>query len=152
MAENKVTYITTSEHAMVSEGANSSARLEPGERVLFNEESDAHKHIRKLIEAEDESVAHLSLVEVSPKDESKAEEQKRDMLAKANELAAKQREETAREAVEQHEKNLAAQEGQTPHADPTDFPPQDEAAIVLAEEQADQEEQPKAGRRSSKRD
>lgn len=167
MADKKIPYIQTTEHAIVSEAAGTSARLEPGERVLFNEESDSHKHIRKLIEAEDPSVAHLSLVEVDPKAEAKAGEERAEMLVKAEEIAAEQRAEETQALLDQQEETdklrvQAQEEGQPAQTEGTDFPPQDEEAMKIAEqsgagqrastqEDVADEDQPRSGRRSSKK-
>jgi cell pole-organizing protein PopZ len=161
MAENKITYIQSSEHAIVGESGGQAVTLAPGGRVLFNEDAASHKYLRQQIEAEDPSVAHLSIVEVSPKQERAAEEERQKMLEKASEIAAEVRNEQAREASEQLEERLEAAEDQQPHSDPTDFPPQDEEAQLLAKQsgagqrattQADvaEEDQPKSGRRTRK--
>lgn len=160
MAEtkNKVTYITTNVHSMVA----GSDALAPGERILLDEENDSHKHLKRLIEAQDPSVEHLSLLEVDPSAEKDAEEERQEMLKKAGELAAEQRNEEAREASERLEQQQEAGEGQPPHSDPTDFPPQDEEAQRLAEQSGagqrastqedvvDEDKQSKSGRRSSR--
>lgn len=165
MAENKITYIQTSEHAIVGESGGQAQRLEPGERVLFNEEADSHKYLRKLIEAGDESVAHLSIVEVSPKEEAKAKEELQEQLAKAEKIAAKARAEELEGLQAQQDRQQEATGDVQPHSDPTDFPPVDEEAIRLAKESGagqrastqedvadeDKEERsPKSGRRSSR--
>jgi len=157
---NKIKYITTSQHSMVA----GSAPLAPGERVLVDEENDTHKHILKLIEAEDPSVEHLSLVEVNPGDEKKSQEEAKEMQVKAEKLAAEAREEEARAAQEELEKQLDVAEQQKPHSDPTDFPPQDVEAQKLAEQSGagqrastqedvadeDKQESKSSGRRSRK--
>jgi hypothetical protein len=130
MADTKVTYITTSEHGQIGD----SGPLEPGGRVLFDEENATHKYVRKLIEAEDASVAHLSVVEVTPKDEAKNAEQAKEMAVKAQELAAEARNEQAREAQEELDKRLDVAEEQKPHSGQTVFPPQDEEAINISEQ------------------
>jgi hypothetical protein len=128
---DKVKYIQTNEHSMLP-GAEKP--LAPGDRVLIDEENESHKHLVRLIEAEDPSVEHLSLLEVDPGQEKKAAEEQQKMLAKAEELAAEQRNKEAQEASEQLEEQLNVAEGQSPHSDPTDFPPQDEEAQRLAEQ------------------
>lgn len=130
--ENKITYIQSSEHAIVGESGGQAATLAPGDRVLFNEEAASHKHLRKLIEAEDPSVAHLSIQEVSPKQEQAAQEEQAEMLEKAAEIAAEARAEEARAASVALEERLDTTGQQPPHSDPTDFPPQDEKAQSLA--------------------
>lgn len=134
MAENKITYIQTSEHAIIGESGGQAARLEPGQRVLFNEDAESHKHIKRLIEADDPSVAHLSLVEVSPKEEAKAKEEMQKQLAKAEKIAAKAREDELEQLQEQQDRQQEATGDVQPHSDPTDLPPQDEESIRLAEE------------------
>jgi hypothetical protein len=126
--ENKVTYIQTSEHAMVG----GSAPLAPGERVLLDDENASHKHLKKLIEAQDPSVEHLSLLEVDPSAEKEAKEEYDEMLAKAEKIAAEARNEEARKADEQLEERQEVQEDQERHADSEVFPPQDEESIALA--------------------
>jgi hypothetical protein len=154
--KNKVTYIETSEHAMVA----GSAPLEPGGRVLVDDENAGHKHLKKLIEAQDPSVEHLSLVEVDPGAEKKAAEEREEMLAEAEKIAAEVRNEEARKASDQIEERLEAGAEAERHSDKEVFPPQDEASIALAKKsgagqrastQADvaDEDQPKSGRRSS---
>lgn len=164
MAEKKkVQYIQTSEHSMIG----GSDALAPGDRVLLDEDNDSHKHLVKLIEAQDPSVSHLQLIEVDPSAEAKAEEEKAEMLAKAAEIAAEARAEQARELTERLEENeelqaKAQEEGQPTATSGTDFPPQDEEAISLAkqsgagqrastQEDVADEDQPKQGRRTSKR-
>jgi hypothetical protein len=154
--ENKVTYIETSEHAMVA----GSAPLEPGGRVLVDEDDAGHKGLVKLIKAQDPSVEHLSLIEVDPSAEKEAAEEQQEMLEKAEKIAAEARNEEARKASEQIEEQQEVQEDQERHADKEVFPPQDEESIRLAKKsgagqrastQADvaDEDQPKSGRRSS---
>jgi hypothetical protein len=127
---NKIKYITTSQHSLVGD----SGPLAPGDRVLVDDENNTHKHLVKLIEAEDPSVEHLSLVEVNPGDEKKSQEEAKEMQAKAEKIAAEAREEEARAAQEELEKQLNVAEQQSPHSDPTDFPPQDVEAQKLAEQ------------------
>jgi hypothetical protein len=126
--KNKVTYIETSEHAMVA----GSAPLEPGGRVLVDDENAGHKHLKKLIEAQDPSVEHLSLVEVDPGAEKEAAAEKEEMLAKAEKIAAEARNEEARKASEQLEERVKTVEDATRHSDPEVFPPQDKESIRLA--------------------
>jgi hypothetical protein len=137
--ENKVLYIQTTQHAMVSESAGTSPVLAPGERVLFNEESDSHKSLRNLIEAQDPSVEHLSLVEIDPKAEKERQEEEQKMLAEAAKIAAEARNEQAQAAQEQLEKQQEAEAQRLEDGAPsaisgTDFPPQDEEAQRLAEQ------------------
>jgi hypothetical protein len=154
--ENKVTYIETSEHAMVA----GSAPLEPGGRLLVDEDNESHKGLLKLIKAQDPSVEHLSVVEVDPGAEKDAREEYEEQIAKAEKIAAEARDEEARKASEQIEEQQEVQEDQERHADKEVFPPQDEESIRLAKKsgagqrastQADvaDEDQPKSGRRSS---
>jgi len=157
---NKIKYITTSQHSMVGD----SAPLAPGDRVLVDEDNDTHKHLLKLIDAEDPSVEHLSLTEVDPGQDKKAREEFAEQQAKAEKIAAEAREEEARAAQEELEKQLGTAEQQTPHSDPTDFPPQDVEAQKLAEQSGagqrastqedvadeDKQETKSSGRRSRK--
>lgn len=153
----KVTYIETSEHAMVG----GSAPLEPGGRVLVDDENESHKHLKRLIEAEDPSVEHLSLVEVDPKAEKDAAKEKEEMLEEAAKIAAEVRNEEARKASEAIEEQLEASEGQQPHQDEPVLPPQDEESVRIAkksgagqrastQEDVVEEQGSKSGRRSAR--
>jgi hypothetical protein len=128
MSEDKVQYIETSEHAMVA----GSAPLEPGGRLLVDEDNESHKGLLKLIKAQDPSVEHLSLVEVDPGQAKQQAEEQQEMLEKAEKIAAEARNEEAREAADQIEEQQEVQEDQERHADKEVFPPQDEASIALA--------------------
>jgi transcriptional regulator with GAF, ATPase, and Fis domain len=137
--ENKVLYIQTTQHALVSESAGNSATLGPNDKVLYNEDADSHKQIRKLIEAGDPSVEHLSLVEIDPKAEKERQEEEKEMLEKAAKIAAEARNEQAQAAQEQLDKQQEAEEQRLEDGAPsaiegTDFPPQDEEAQRLAEQ------------------
>lgn len=162
---DKIKYIVANEHTIVGESGTQATTLAPGERVLLNEDADSHKHLAKLIEAEDPSVSHLSLVEVDPSQEKKAAEEREEMLEKANKIAAEARAEEARKVQDQLDKQLDVAEQQSPHADETDFPPQDVEAQRLAKESGagqrastqedvqdeDKQESKSSGRRSSRK-
>jgi hypothetical protein len=164
MAEKKSTFIVSSVHAMIGNIGGPSDVVTPGQRVPFNENSDSHKYLREQIEAGNPDYDHLSIEEVSLKDEKAADEEKQEMLAKAEEIAAKQRDEELQEAADTQaevdaQRAQAEEDGQTTQAQATDFPPSDQEAQRLAVQsgaaqrattQADvaDEDQPKSGRRS----
>ena len=147
-------YIVTSQHAIVGETGAPSATLAPGDRVPFNPDSDSHKYLERQIESGDPAYAHLSVVEIDHDAEAKAEEEKAEMLAKAEKIAAKQREQDAQAALERQEEiteasEKAAEEGSAGRPD-TDFPPQDEEAQALAAAD-DEDKESKSGSRSTRR-
>lgn len=129
---DKITYIQTSEHAIIGESGAQAAVLAPGEEVLFNEEADSHKYIKWAIEARDKSVAHLSLVEKDPDEVAAAEAEQEEMLEKAEKIASEARAEEARAAQDRLADQLDVAEEQQPHPDPTDFPKDDVEAQRLA--------------------
>jgi hypothetical protein len=162
VADDKITYIETNEHAMVA----GSAPLAPGGRILFDEENAAHKQLQKLIKAEDESVSHLSIVEVSPKDEKKAAEELQEKLEEGDKIAAAARDEQLQAEIERLEgtgddKGL---EGETrvPQVQDATPPPQDVESQRLAEQSGpgqrattqedvvEENPSPKQGRRSAR--
>jgi len=162
MAEEKkkIRYITTSEHAMIGHSGSPTDVLAPGERTLLDEEAASHKYLLAQIEAGNPEYAHLSVVEISHEEEAKAEEERKELLAKAEKIAAEQRQEEAQKAIEKSEQPEPL-EGQPAVTEGTDFPPQDREAQRLREEsgagqrastQEDVvEESGKSGRRSSKK-
>lgn len=165
MADKKLKFFVTSEHTMIGSAGAPSAVLSPGERVQIDENSDSHKFLLEQIEAGNEQYSHLTVQEVNLKDEAKADEERQKMLAKAEKIAAKVRDDEAQALADQEAetnalREQAEEEGQTTQAQATDFPPSDQRAQSLAEQsgpaqrattQADvvEEQGAKSGRRSS---
>lgn len=130
----KATYLESNAYITIGDG-----RLEPGGRLLLDEDNTAHKFLKAQVESGNPDYAHLSLVEVDHKAEAKQAEEKAEMLEKAAELASEQRNEEARAASEQLQEQQEAQdkareEGQPGATEGTAFPPQDEEAISLAKQ------------------
>jgi transcriptional regulator with GAF, ATPase, and Fis domain len=158
----KTTYIVTSRHVIIGHTGAPSETLAPGGRVVFDEEAGSHKFLRAQIEAGNPDYAHLSIVEVDREAEAKQSEEREKLLAKAEEIAAEQRQEEAR-ALQERQEALRAEplEGQSSAISETAFPPQDVEAQSLAEQsgagqrattQADvvEEDSSKSARRSSR--
>lgn len=166
MANKKVTYIQSDAHAMVGRTGGPTDILSPGERVLFEEDLDSHAEISRAIEAGDPAYAHLKMVDVDLSAEQAAEEERTEMLAKASEIAAEERNKEMREVSERIERQSqadaeAAESGVTTATSETDFPPQDQEAISISEqagagqrastqEDVVEDSTPKSGRRSSR--
>jgi hypothetical protein len=162
----KTTFLTSSVHAVVGRAGAPSDVLAPGERVPFDAENDTHKYLREQIEAGNPDYEHLSIQEVSLKDEAKQQEELQEQLAKGAKIAAEQRQEEAQAAIDrqEHTDELRAQaeeEGQPPVGQQADFPPQDVRAQDLAaqsgagqrattQDDVADEDQPKSGRRSGR--
>lgn len=162
---DKVKFLQATGHVVVGRSGGPSDSLAPGERVRLDEENDAHKGILQEIEEGRNSV--LELVEVDLESERKQQGEQEEMLEKAAKIAAEQRAEEAREALEQQEKMdeqrlQAEEEGQAAAGQQADFPPQDEEAISLSkqsgagqrastQEDVADEDQPKTGRRGSRK-
>jgi TolA-binding protein len=162
----KATFITSSAHALVGRAGAPSDVLAPGERTPFDPENATHKYLREQIEAGNPDYAHLSVLEVSLKDEAKQQEELQEKLAEGEKIAAQQRQEQAQAAIDRQQETdelraQAEEEGQPPVGLMADFPPQDVRAQDLAAQsgagqrastQADvaDEDQPKSGRRSGR--
>jgi len=127
-------FIQTSEHAIIGESGAAAATLAPGERVPFNEEADSHKEIERGIEAGDEACAHLSIVEVDPKDEKKQEEELAKQLEKAEKVVAKEQAKEDKAQAKEEAKVAKAQENAPPQQVDANPPPQDVEAKKLAED------------------
>jgi hypothetical protein len=141
-------FIQTNTHSMVASSATESATLAPGERIPFNEELEAHKALAQQIEAEDDSVAHLSIVDVDLKAEKDQQAELEEKLAEAEEIAAEARNEQMRENQPEGVEDTDGIEGDTPpvpQLEGVDLPPQDEEAVRLAQESG-------AGQRASTQD
>jgi arginine/lysine/ornithine decarboxylase len=139
MAEKKTTYITSSIHTMLPSDTATSHVVAPGERVVLDEENASHKFLRNRIESGDPDYEHLTISEVSRKDEAKADEERQEQLEKAEKIAAEVRQEQAQEALDRQQeideaREQAEEEGNLPQAQQTEFPPQDEEAQRLARE------------------
>lgn len=137
--KKKITYIQTSEHAIVGQTGGPAAVLAPGERVEYNEDAASHKALRAGIEGGDPRYEHLSIVEVDLRQEAKQAEEEKEMLAKAEKIAAEARNEAAQEAQEQLERQQDAEaqrleDGAPAATEGTDFPAQDVEAQSLAEQ------------------
>jgi nucleotide-binding universal stress UspA family protein len=134
---DKVKFLQANDHVLVGNMGSESTQLAPGQRVRLNEENDAHKGILQEIEEGTNTV--LEVIEVDLKAEGKATEEREEMLEKADKIAAEQRAEEARSALEQQEKvdelrQQAEEEGQPAPGQQSDFPPQDVEAQKLARE------------------
>lgn len=162
----KATFITSTVHALIGRTAGESDSVAPGERVAFDENAESHQYLRSRIEEGDPDYAHLSIQEVDLKAEQDQEQERAEMLEKAEEIAAEARQEETQANVERLERadelrQQAEEEGQPPVGQGADFPPQDREAQRIAKESgagqrastqddvAD-EDQPKQGRRSSR--
>src|SRR4051794_5554241 len=135
----KTTYIISSAYALIGRTGSPTDSVGPNERVEFDESADSHKYLKERIEAGDPTYSHLSILEVDLKAEAGQEEEKQDMLAKAAEIAAEERNKEAQEASERLDKQAelrdqAQEEGQPPVNEGTDYPPQDVEAQKLAEQ------------------
>lgn len=132
MAKSK--FIQTSEHAMIGRAANAAEILAPGERVLVDEESTAHKFLVERIEANDPDYEHLSVVEVDLKAEGEQQKELDEKIAEGKKIAAEARDEQLR-ALEDRQQELSDEDTpaiqQLEDADP---PPQDKEAQRLAKE------------------
>jgi hypothetical protein len=154
--KKKATFIVSSTYAIIGNSGSPSDLVGPNERVQFNEDSDSHKYLRSQIEAGDPAYEHLSIEEVDLGDEAKHEEERKEQLAKAEKIAAKVREDEAKEALEAQENQdeqqaQAREEGQAGATEGTNFPPQDLEAVAIAEQQAEAQESSSGSRRRSTR-
>jgi hypothetical protein len=166
MAESKkVGFLQAKGHSHLSNGTATATPLAPGEQVLFNEEDPQHKYERQRAESGDEG-ALFEYVEVDLKAKADQDKEQQEMLVKAEEIAAEQRNEQAQQAQEQLEKQQDAEaqrleDGAPSAIEGTDFPPQDEESQKLAEqsgagqrattqEDVVEEQGSKSGRRSSR--
>lgn len=130
--------IQTTIHTMVGNTGSPSDVLAPGERVYLTD-SDSHKFLREQVEAGNPDYEHLSLVEVDHEADARNEEEKQELLAKGEKIAAKVRADQAQEEADRQDelaasRERAEEEGQPAVGQETDFPPQDEEAIRLAAE------------------
>jgi hypothetical protein len=135
----KAAFLQASAYTSVSNGTATATTLAPGERIPYDEDNAQHKYLRQQVEAGNPDVEHLSFVEVDLKAEADQAEEQKEMLAKAEKIAAEQRNEQAQAAQEQLDKQQDAEaerlESGAPSAiEGTDFPPQDEEAQRLAEQ------------------
>lgn len=146
--ETKVQYIQSSEHAIIGRSGSPADTVEPGGRVLLDEDVESHKFLKAQIEAGAEGYEHLSLVEVDPKAEKAQKEEFDKQQEKAAKIAAKARDEQLQEESEGQD----GDEGSVEQVDDVNLPPQDEEAVELAKQSGDTEEHsPKSGRRSTRK-
>jgi hypothetical protein len=167
MTENKKTaFLQAKGYSHLSNGTATATSLAPGERVLFDEANPQHKAERAMAESGDPN-ALFQLVEADLKAEADQEQEREEMLAEGAKIAAEQRQEAQQAEIDRQERQAelraqAEEEGQPPVGQGADFPPQDKEAQRLAAEsgagqrattQDDvaEEDQPKSGRRSSKK-
>jgi hypothetical protein len=132
-------YIQSSEHAIIGSSGSPAETVAPGERVLLNEEVASHKLLVTQIEAGDPSVSHLSIVEVDADAERKQQEEQQEQLAKAEEIAAKARDEQLQADLEAQEgtgdtKGIKGEQPPVPQVEGVDLPPQDEEAVEIAKQ------------------
>jgi peptidoglycan hydrolase CwlO-like protein len=162
----KAKFITSSIHAVIGRAGAPADVVAPGERVPLDPENDTHKYLVEQIEAGNSDYEHLSVLEVSLKDEAKQQEELQEKLAEGEKIAAQQRQEEAQAAIERQEETdelraRAEEEGQPPVGQQADFPPQDVRAQDLArqsgagqrastQDDVADEDQPKSGRRSGR--
>lgn len=89
----KTKFIRAKEHVMVGHTGAPTDVLAPGERVRFNKDADSHRYIASLLEEGDERQAEsLEIVEIDLEAERKAEAERKELLEKAEKIAADQRE------------------------------------------------------------
>lgn len=158
--ENKVLYIQSSEHAIIGRSGSPAETVEPGGRVLLDEDVESHKFLKAQIEAGAEGYEHLSLVEVDPKAEKAQKEEFDKQQEKAAKIAAKARDEQlqadAGEAADEDNESSVSQ------VEDATLPPQDQEAVELAkqsgagqrastQEDTVEEHSAKSGRRSTRK-
>lgn len=136
--KNKPLAIQSSVHTMIGNSGSPSDVIAPGDRVMLTD-SDSHKYLREQIEAGNPDYEHLSLVEVDHEADAAAEEEKQELLAKAEKIAAEVRSEQAqgeadRQSALAESRDRAEEEGQPAVGQEADFPPQDLEAQRLAAE------------------
>lgn len=108
-----VTYIESTGYGIIGNSGGPSDIVNPGDRVRFNKDLASHKEIQDQIDAGHESYSHLRIIEVDPEAERAAEKERKELLKKAEKIAADQRQEEARQSQRTAGEGQFDPEGQT---------------------------------------